>query len=236
MKLANPLRFLTLAAVLCGSIAAQADTVTFVTPTGSTTGGGPVNASATFTTAANAITIVLKNLQANPTDVAQNISDLFFSVSTGQTVATVASTAGVLRTIAANGTFTDAATTAAGWGLTFGSGQFHLDDLNGNAGPNNTLIGPSGPGNTYTNANGSIANNGPHNPFLAETVTFNLTVTGVTASTKITGATFSFGTVSGVNIVGTPEPATWAMVVAMSIAGLCFYGRKQLVKVRAAGI
>jgi hypothetical protein len=235
MKLANPLRFLTLAAVLCGSIAAQADTVTFVTPTGSATGGGPVNASATFTTAANAITIVLKNLQANPTDVAQNVSDLFFSVSTGQTAGTVASTAGVLRTIAANGTFTDAATTAAGWGLTFGSGQFHLDDLNGNAGPNNTLIGPPG-GATYSNANGSIAGNGPHNPFLAETVTFNLTVTGVTASTKITGATFSFGTVSGVNIVGTPEPATWAIGLAMSFVGLVYWGRKQLSKVQTAGI
>jgi hypothetical protein len=47
----------------------SADTFTFVTPTGATT-SGPVNASATFTTSLNSISVSLTNLQANITDVA----------------------------------------------------------------------------------------------------------------------------------------------------------------------
>ena len=69
---------------------AHAATVTFVTPTGASTGGGPVNASATFTTSANQISVSLSNLQANITDVAQGLSDLFFTYSgsnlSGQTL------------------------------------------------------------------------------------------------------------------------------------------------------
>ena len=49
---------------------AHAATVTYVTPTGATTSGGPVNASATFTTGTNSISVSLSNLQANITDVA----------------------------------------------------------------------------------------------------------------------------------------------------------------------
>src|ERR1051326_5166050 len=42
-------------------------------------------------------------------------------------------------------------------------------------GPEQTLIGGTGSG-TYANANGSIAGNDPHNPFLAGTVTFTVVV------------------------------------------------------------
>jgi hypothetical protein len=65
------------------SFLAQADVVTFITPSGSTTGGGPVDATATITTGAGTITVSLTNLESNPKDVAQNLSDFSFTLSNG---------------------------------------------------------------------------------------------------------------------------------------------------------
>ena len=97
---------------------AHADTFTFVTPTGATTGGGPVSASATFTTSANQISVSLSNLQANITDVAQALSDLFFTYSGGNlTGQTLTSSSGQNITVASNGTFTLGSTVATGWAL-----------------------------------------------------------------------------------------------------------------------
>src|SRR5215831_5587433 len=71
----------------------HATTITFVTPIGSST-SGPVNASATFTTSAGQISITLTDLQVNPTDVAQTLSDLDFVLSNGATTGTLASSSG----------------------------------------------------------------------------------------------------------------------------------------------
>jgi hypothetical protein len=54
---------------------AHAGTFVFVTPSGSMT-SGPVNAEVDFTVNPGSISITLKDLQANPTDVAQTLSDL----------------------------------------------------------------------------------------------------------------------------------------------------------------
>ena len=57
--------------------------------------------------------------------------------------------------------------------------------------------------NLYSNANGSIGGNGPHNPFINQTATFTITgLTGVNSDTRVTSATFSFGTTAGVNVDG----------------------------------
>src|SRR4051812_19275055 len=72
---------LSIAAVLACSSVASAGSITYATPTGSSTGGGPVSAVADFTTGTNTLTVQMQNLQANPTDVAQLISDLFFTLS-----------------------------------------------------------------------------------------------------------------------------------------------------------
>jgi hypothetical protein len=62
----------------------------------------------------------------------------------------------------------------------------------------------------YSNANGSIAGNDPHNPFLTGTATFDLAVLGLTEASTITSAIFSFGTTEGNDVPGTrvPEPST----------------------------
>jgi hypothetical protein len=183
-------------------------TITYVTPTGATTGGGPVNASATFTTGTNSITVTLSNLQPNITDVAQGLSDLFFTYSgpnlTGQTLT---GSSGQEITVAGDGTFTTGATVPAGWILSSPlSNTLLLNDLGaGGAGPAHVIIGPPDAGGTYSNANGSIAGNKPHNPFLNETAMFVISLTGITADTTITGAIFSFGTVAGIDVPGVPS-------------------------------
>ena len=62
---------------------ARAGMFAFMTPTGAMTGGGPVNAEADLTTSAGSILVTLRNLQANPKDVAQLLSDFSFTVGGG---------------------------------------------------------------------------------------------------------------------------------------------------------
>jgi hypothetical protein len=141
---------------------ALASTITYVTPPGATTSGGPVNASATFTTGTDTLTILLQDLLSNPTNVAQLPSDLFFTLSGGLTVGSVSSSSATEIVINADGTSTLGSTVPVGWVLSSTGGVFHLDDLAGlgHAGPAHLIIGPPGAGGLYSNANNSIAGNG----------------------------------------------------------------------------
>jgi len=213
---------LALMALTVFSTGAAASSITYGTPAGSQQSGQPVNATAAFTTNDNGtISITLTNLEANPTTVAQNISDLLFTLSNGTTTsASLTSSSGQDITINDDGSSTLGSTGSTGWGLDASPlGTIHLDDL-GFDGPEHTIIGP-GP---YTDAKGSIAGNGPHNPFINQVATFALSVPGVTSNTTITGVTFSFGTVSGSDTTGTcisgctpppppvPEPASLTLL------------------------
>jgi hypothetical protein len=207
---------------------AYADTVSVVTPVGATTSGGAVDASATITTGLNVVDITLTNLEANPKDVAQLLSDFDFVLSNGATTGKLASSSGQKITVNSDGTFTLGSTGSTGWGLNDVGGGFQLDAL-GFVGPAGLIIGPPGTGLTpYSNANSSIAGNGPHNPFINQTAMFEIDVTGVTADTKVTSATFSFGTTPGADLVrGTvPEPSSLLSFLMLGGAGMVF--RKRL--------
>jgi hypothetical protein len=217
---------------------ANASIMTYTTPVGQTVGGQPVNASASFTTGTNSLTIVLTNLQADPTSVIQNLSDLFFTLNTGQTVGTLTSGTGQERTVGKNGVISDGGVVAAGWVLSTSGSGFLLDVLAGlgHAGPEHTIIGPAnGVSGIYGNANGSIANNGAHNPFLNQSATFVLSIAGVTMDSFVNSATFSFGTTAGENVPGVhitnPEPASIAsMGIGLGSIGLLALGRRRFKK------
>jgi hypothetical protein len=199
---------------LATAIVAKADTITFVTPAGATTGGGPVNARAVLTASNGTLTVVVTNLQANPTDVAQLISDISFT-TTGAPTGTLTNGSGSFINVLGGGIVTSAGSGNPGWGLDSNTGgNFHLTAL-GFSGPAFLIIGPAGPGGVYTNANGSIAGNGPHNPFVNQTATFTFSIAGLNSVSQITSFTFSFGTVPGVNVPGTPgvpEPASMVLL------------------------
>jgi hypothetical protein len=202
---------------------------TYITPSGSMAGGLPVDASVTFTLGSGTLDLTLRNLEANPTSVGGNLSDFSFTLSGVTGGLLTGASSSELRTVAGGGSFTDAAgpTTPAGVGWVFSTsgGNYTLEVLSGpgHAGPAHTIIGPPGSGGTYSNANGSIAGNGPHNPFLDQSVTFVFSIPGLTPSTAILSPTFSFGTSAGEDIVAVPlspvpEPRTIFLIICGILA------------------
>jgi hypothetical protein len=208
-------------AVLLGLAAptANASIITYSTPSGSTADGLPASASATFTTSANTITVVLRNLQADPKSVIQNLSELFFTLNTRQNSGSLTSSNATERTVNGDATFSDGGSVSTGWILSTSGLGFLLNDLAGpgHAGPAHTIIGPPNMGmGLYTSAKGSIAGNKPQNPFLNQFATFAINAPGVTANSLVDSATFSFGSDGDTFVPGVsglvPEPGSLALV------------------------
>ncbi len=223
--------YLAALALLFGLSATQAEAglFTFTIPGATTVGGQPVSANASITTGAGTISVTLNNTQANPTSVIQNLSDLFIAFNNSQVSGSLTSSSGMERSVAkTGGTFTNGPTVSTGWEVDdVASTGLRLHVLGTPVAPAHLIIGPPDGSNLYSNANGSIAGNKPHNPFLAETATFDLSVAGVTADTAITGVTFSFGTTEGNNVTvgrGPPPPPPVPEPASIVLAGLGMVG------------
>lgn len=213
-----------LAVLLCAGTV-HADSV-FMTPTGAVdTTGSPVSATVDFSLSGSTLTVTLTNLQANQKDAGQLLTDVFFSLSAGS--AMLSTQTGDLIDLNSGGSVTNLGTGTLGWG-------FGAATVNGNSGfelcvicqggvtatatPHEGIVGP-GP---YTNANSSIAGNGPHNPLINQTATF--TFTGVTPGATISNVYFSFGTTPGDN-VSAPEPAS-LLLLGVGLFGLAAVSRR----------
>lgn len=181
------------ALALIAPATANAAVITYGTPSGSQVGGLDVAASATITTSNGGVTVLLSNTIVDPESVIQNISGISFTI-TGATSGSLTSSTGTPRTINADGTYSDGAATTTDWFLTFGAGNFSLSGLGG-GGPDETIVGlPNAGTNEYDNANGSLAGNGPHNPFLFTSGTFVISGAGITDQSVVSNVIFYFGT------------------------------------------
>ena len=182
--------------VLVGS--ASAATITFATaPAATDTDAEPVNASASIMTGNGTVTVVLTDLEGNPISAGQLISDFMFTLSSAPSSALSTTVTPMDTSLVCIGV-SPCPTTILPWGLTSSGSVVTLDKLA--TGPSELIIGP-GP---YTQANGSIDGNAAHNPFLDQTATFTFSVPGVTATTGVTAASFSFGTGGNDIVPGVP--------------------------------
>jgi hypothetical protein len=205
---------------------------------------GTLAASAAFTTSAGLLSVAITNL-LSPTQivsVGQTVSDLSFILSNapGNLGATTAS--GQLANISGTGSVTNVSGDPVRWlgqgppppgGTGFFSivgNTITMEAIGG--GQPSQLILPSS--SSFPNANSSITG-GQFNPFVVGPATFTLALSGVTAATTITQATFSFGTgpdtfitVPG-TIVGAGLPGLVAACVCVGLLVLARRRRKLVV-------
>ena len=204
-----------LVTVLILSGIASATTITFVTPSGSATTDGSVNASAVFVTGPGTLTVTLSDLLGNPTNAGELLSNIQFALSSSLNGSASMSSSATERTVNHDNSFTEGSTVSTGWALqASGGGGIIICMICPNNGtpaasnpPSHLIIG-AGP---YTNANGSITGNGPHNAFLDETATFTISDSAITSTTVASNVVFGFGTQFGSQVNATQQVSASAM-------------------------
>jgi hypothetical protein len=210
------LRFFAVAASgLAGILAAAPAQATVITYQASGTGGdGALAASATFTTGAGVLDITLSNqLAANVIrSSGQAVSDIIFTLSNSPGTLTGSSASGQLGTVSGSGvvTYTTGSPVrflAGGPPPPGGTGTFSIigDTITmealGGGQPSEMIAPLISNGGTYTNVNNGFQN---FNPYTIGPASFVLDLSGVTAGTTVTAATFSFGTGPDTVLHGTP--------------------------------
>jgi hypothetical protein len=169
---------------------------------------GDVVAQADITVGAGTITIVLTNLEPNERSIGQAISDFGFTVA-GATItsASVTSATGTAENILSPSSFSLAAGSTTRWVVDQATASsVHITVLSGGQ-PNYLIAGPSANGalvGNYPNSNASMK---VHSPVFVEAATITLDVAGVTSTSTITSAVFSFGTGPDCFLAGLPGPA-----------------------------
>lgn len=196
---------------------AQADPISVCTGAGCST----TNVTGTIVAGNGTVTITLNNnlTNAQVVSVIQNISGVYFQVSGYNGGAVSLSSSNSAQSTNVNGGVgvLAGAVNPTGWaaganGNTITVCVICAFGISSPAGPDQTIIGGTGSG-AYANANGSINNNNPHNPFLVGTTTFTLVVPGVTVNSTFSNVVVQFGTTAtpppGQEV---PEPASMLLL------------------------
>ena len=197
---------------------AKADPISVCTGPGCST----TNVTGTIVAGNGTVTVTLNNnlTNAQVVSVIQNVSGVYFQVSdfNGGAVSLSGSNSTQSTNIDGSGNAVLAgAVNPTGWaagnsGSTITVCVVCAFGISSPAGPDQTLIGGTGSG-AYANAAGSIAGNGPHNPFLAGTVTFTLVVPGVTVNSTFSNVVIQFGTTATPSQTQeVPEPASMLLL------------------------
>ena len=220
---------------------AAADMITF-TASGSGSDGA-LAADAQFTTGAGVIDITLTNDLAASVirSAGQALSDISFTLSNapgtlGTTTATgqqgdVSGTGLVTFTTGSPVRFLGMGPPPPGGRGTFSiTGDTILMEAIGGGKPSQMIAPAIANGGTYTNVNNGFQQ---FNPYTIGPAMFVLDLSGVTASTTVTAATFSFGTGPDTFIAGVPGPTVGAGLPGLVAACLAVVAlarrRRQLV-------
>jgi hypothetical protein len=215
---------------------AAASTVTFETPFGAAVDNPdyatalPVSARAVFTTYENRLSVDITNLFIDPMSIIQNISGLGFSIDTGQGSGTVTSSSGMERNVNPDGSMTNWGMASTGWALFLVPDGLKLDVLGTTYAPGRTLIGAPASSRKYESADASIWQDPTHNPFLANTIHFDIAISGLSEYSAVNSTAFFFGItdavkVNGVEVIPAPEPGSTALI-AGGLMLVCLHGFK----------